>query len=58
MKSCKLFVLLFDENVHSAGEKNKGKKEEEVKEGGQRTERTVDEIIASLRSQSRTGQYV
>ena len=37
------------------GEKGKGKKEEE-KEEGPRTERTVDEIIASLRSQSRSGQ--
>ncbi|KAL4230368.1 cytochrome c oxidase subunit 1 [Mactra antiquata] len=38
------------------GEKTKGKKDEDTKDTGQRTERTVDEIIASLRSQSRTGQ--
>lgn len=42
--------------MFAVGEKGKGKKEEEVPEGGPRTERTVDEIIASLRSQSRTGQ--
>ncbi|WAR00024.1 TTC6-like protein [Mya arenaria] len=38
--------------------KDKGhkKKDDESKDGGPRTERTVDEIIASLRSQSRAGQ--
>jgi hypothetical protein len=44
---------LFD-----SGDKGKGKKDEDAKDGAQRAERTVDEIIASLRSQSRTGQYV
>ncbi|XP_060594169.1 uncharacterized protein LOC132748578 isoform X2 [Ruditapes philippinarum] len=38
------------------GDKGKGKKDEDGKDGAQRAERTVDEIIASLRSQSRTGQ--
>ena len=39
------------------GEKGLKKKEED-KEEGPRTERTVDEIIASLRSQSKSGQWV
>ncbi|XP_052281417.1 uncharacterized protein LOC127878913 isoform X2 [Dreissena polymorpha] len=39
------------------GKGEKGKKHaDEAKDAGQRTERTVDEIIASLRSQSRAGQ--
>ena len=48
MSICHFFFL---------AEKAKAKKEEEIKEGP-RTERTVDEIIASLRNQSTTGQYV
>ena len=39
-------------------DKSGKKKEDSAKEEGPRTERTVDEIINALRSQSRAGQYV